>query len=95
MVAMRRACNPRLRNAVYHWARVASQSNARTRTHYARLRAKGHGHARTLRGVADRLLKMLVAILKSGKVYDSKRHNKRSESGARNLAPLSPATACG
>ena len=95
MVAMRRACNPRLRNAVYHWARVASQSNARTRTHYARLRAKGHGHARALRGVGDRLLKMLVAILKSGKLYDSTLHTERSENGASILAPPSAASAGG
>ena len=87
MVVMRRACNLRLRNAVYHWARVASQSNERSRAHYARLRAKGHGHARALRGVADRLLKMLVAILKSRKLYDSTLHEERSENGARNLAP--------
>lgn len=95
MVVMRRACNPRLRNAVYHWARVASQSNARARAHYGRLRAKGHGHARALRGVADRLLKMLVAILSSGKLYDSTLHQERSENGARTLAPPSAATACG
>jgi transposase len=41
-VIMRRACNPYLRNAVYHWSRVAVQRDARCKDHYARLRRKGH-----------------------------------------------------
>jgi len=45
-VLMRRACSERLRNAVHHWANVAMQVDPRTRTHYAKLRAKGHSHGR-------------------------------------------------
>jgi transposase len=36
-VKMRRACNPRLRNATYHWARVSMQRDAHSREHYGRL----------------------------------------------------------
>ncbi len=72
-VSMRRACNGRLRNAVYHWARVSMQRDSRSRAQYVRLRHAGHSHGRALRGLADRLLKMLVAMLKSDSLYDATR----------------------
>jgi hypothetical protein len=37
------------------------------------LRAAGKSHGRALRGIADRLLKMLLAILASGVPYDPAR----------------------
>jgi transposase len=70
LVSMRYACNQRLRNAFYHWARVSLQNDDRSRAHYHRLREKGHSHGRALRGVADRLLAMLVSMLRSGSSYD-------------------------
>jgi len=82
-VSFRRACNPRLREAIYHWARVATQRDARSKAHYATLRSKGHTHGRALRGVADRLLKLLVSMLSSGQLYDPAR-------GSARLAPGSP-----
>jgi len=71
-VIMRRSCNPRLRAAVFHWARNSVRVDPRTREHYARLR-RTHGHARALRGVADRLLGMLITLLRNSTVYDSAR----------------------
>jgi transposase len=71
-VAMRRSCNPRLRTAVFHWARNSIRFDPRARKHYDRLR-QHHGHARALRGVADRLLAMLVTMLKNGTLYDPMR----------------------
>jgi len=70
MIVMRQSCNRRLKNALYHWSRVSSQCDPRSKQHYAELRAKGHSHGRALRGVADRLLAMLVAMLESGTTYD-------------------------
>ena len=70
VVHMRQSCNERLRNAIYHWSRVSAQCDERSREHYAELRRKGHSHGRALRGVADRLLAVLVAMLKSGTMYD-------------------------
>jgi transposase len=58
VVQMRKACNPRLRDAFYHWARVASMCEPRTHDHYVRLRRQGHTHGRALRGIADRLTEM-------------------------------------
>jgi hypothetical protein len=72
-VSQRRACNEHLKAAAYHWARVATQREDGAKAHYARLRAAGHSHGRALRGVADRLLKMLVAMLASGSLYDQTR----------------------
>ena len=69
-VLIRYSCNQRVRNALYHWARVAVQQEDHSQNHYARLRQKGHSHGRALRGVADRLLAMLMAMLKKGTPYD-------------------------
>jgi transposase len=82
-VRMRRACNPRLRNAAYHWARVSMQRDALSHDHYARLRHAGHSHGRALRGLADRLLAVLVAMLKSGTLYAPGRRHCAA-------APLAP-----
>ena len=84
-VTMRRACNRRLRNAVYHWARVAAQHDPRAREIYKALRARGHTHGRALRQLADRLLAILVAMLLSGTLYDPNRA-RRVPAGARAAA---------
>jgi transposase len=73
LVIMRHACNARLRNALYHWARVAAQHDLRARQLYAGLRARGHTHGRALRQLADRLLSVLVAMLRTNTLYDPKR----------------------
>src|SRR5262249_59115110 len=72
-VLMRYGCNLRLRNAIYHWSRVSMQRDPRSRDHYHRLRSKGHSHGRALRGLADRLLAQLCAMLRSGTSYDPER----------------------
>ncbi len=70
-VLMRQACNGRMRHALYHWARVNTQLDPRSREQYQRLRQAGHSHGRALRGVADRLLAVLIAILNTGVPYNS------------------------
>lgn len=72
-VVMRYACNGRLRNACYHFARVSTQVDAGARQYYAALRARGHSHGRALRSVADRWLRILIAMLKTGTLYDPSR----------------------
>lgn len=81
LVMMRYGCNKRLRNALYHWARVSVQCDVCSRHHYEELRKKGHNHARALRGVADRLLALLVAMLKSGTLYDPHRRSLKPSPG--------------
>jgi transposase len=72
-VVMRRACSRRLRDVIYHWARVSCMRDTHWRAHYDQLRGRGHSHARALRGVADRLLGVLVAMLQTGTLYDPSR----------------------
>lgn len=72
-VLQRQACSQPLREATYHWGRIAAQRDPRTRQHYAELRARGHSHGRAIRGVVDRLIKVLLAVLASGKPYDPDR----------------------
>jgi transposase len=70
IVVRRYACHGRLANAMYHWARVAIQHDPRSRAKYAALRHRGHSHARALRSVADRLLNVACAMLKTGTIFD-------------------------
>lgn len=70
IVLRRLAAHGRLSNAVYHWARVAVQHDPRSRAKYAALRQRGHGHARALRSVADRLLAVACAMLESRTTFD-------------------------
>ena len=72
-VHMRYACKTRLRQALYHWSRTSIQHDDTARAYYDGLRARGHSHARALRSVADRWLRILIAMLKAGTVYDASR----------------------
>ena len=74
-VGMRQACSPRLRNAVFHWATSSLCCDSRSRKQYDALRAAGHLHARALRGLADRLLGVLIALLKTQKTFDRVRRD--------------------
>jgi transposase len=69
-VVRRHACNKRLAQAVFHWARVATQHDPISRNRYAALRRRGHSHGRALRGVADRLLGVLCTLLERQKLFD-------------------------
>lgn len=68
-VIRRTACHPRLRNAVYHWARVAVMKDPIAKRRYAALRARGKPHGQALRSVADRLLAVLCAMLRTQTPY--------------------------
>ena len=69
-VTRRLAAHGRLRRAIYHWARVASQRDPACKARYEALRARGHGHARALRTVGDRLLNVACAMLRDGTLFD-------------------------
>jgi hypothetical protein len=75
IVVMRRGCNNRLRNAVYHWSRVATMCDERNRSYYGQLRARGHSHGRALRTLADRWLTALVAMLRTHETFDAAKWN--------------------
>jgi len=70
IVVMRYAAQVRLRNAVFHWARVAVLNDRRCRGRYEALRARGHSYGRALRGVGDRLLGVACVLLRRGMLFD-------------------------
>lgn len=70
VVAMRRATNMRLRNAAHH-AGAAASRDPRFAPIYTRLRAAGATHARAVRGVVDRLLRVLIAMLRDRSLFSS------------------------
>jgi hypothetical protein len=74
---MRYACNIRLRNALYQWARVAAICDPASQTYYAAPRGRGHSYARALRALGDRLLRVLIAMLKNDSLYDALKHRSR------------------
>ncbi len=76
-VHMRRACNRRLRRAAYHWGRVSLVNDGPTRVYYDELRARGHTHGRALRSVIDRWFRILMAMLRTGTLYDPSRVSRR------------------
>jgi transposase len=81
-VVMRRACDPDLRNACYRWSRVSIQLDDHARAFYAAQRARGHSHGRALRSLTDRWLRILVAMLESGTLYDPNREQRRVPAAA-------------
>ena len=68
----RLAVQHELRNALYHWARVAAQHDPLSKARYRALRARGFSHGRALRTVGDRLLAVACAMLRDGTLYDPK-----------------------
>ena len=69
LVLMRRACDTRLRTAVYHWARVAVQRDPHFKARYAALRSRGLSHPTALRVVGDGLLRLACALLRNRTLY--------------------------
>jgi len=80
-VQRRLACNKRLAYAMYHWARVAVVCDPRSKQRYAALRARGCSHGRTLRSVADRLLKLLCTLLQRQVSFDPNHNAKQAAAG--------------
>lgn len=86
-VAMRRGCSHRLRNACHHWGMVSIQHDQRSKSHYKRLRERGASHGQALRCVVDRLLLVMVQMLKTGTPFDSARWNKTAPPAGGDAAP--------
>jgi len=70
IVVMRYTAHVRLRNTVYHWARVAAQHDPKSRSRFVALCQRGHSHGRALRGVADRLLGVACVLLRRQTLFD-------------------------
>jgi transposase len=70
IVVMRHAAQIRLRQAVFHWARVAVQNDPKSHSRYEALRARGHSYGRALRGVADRMLGIACVLLQRRELFN-------------------------
>jgi transposase len=79
LVVMRRACNPILRDAFFYWGKGAMQSDARCRQRYHELRKRGQSHGRAIRGVVDRLLDVLMAMLRDRTRFEPQKYNRLKE----------------
>ena len=86
-VSMRTSC--RLRLAAFYWMGNAIQRDLQWKNRYAALRAAGQSHGRALRGIADRLLATMMAILKTGTVYDPARRGVLCRQSLPQPAPAS------
>lgn len=80
LVVRRHACNSRLQNALFHWARIASVHDPIGKRRYAALRRRGHSHGRALRAVGDRLLYVLCTLLQRQTLFDP--HHKSPQISA-------------
>lgn len=67
---MRHAVQSRLRQAMFHWARIAVQNDPKCRSRYTAVSARGHSYGRALRGVADRLLGVACILLQRQALFD-------------------------
>jgi transposase len=78
IVIRRLACDKRLAQALYHWARVAMQRDPVSQNRYAELRKRGHSHGRALRTVGDRLLFVACTVLRNQTTFDPAYRNQNA-----------------
>jgi hypothetical protein len=67
-----------VKTALHHWATRNIICDERSRKQYDCLRTAGHQHARALRGLADRLVRMVIAMLKYQTPFDPQRRKTSS-----------------
>jgi len=70
VVLARYTRNRRLGDAVQQWAFCAMRGSPGARTYYQALRARGIGHQAALRQLANRLVGILHACLKTRTTYN-------------------------
>jgi len=76
-VHMRYACNERLRNAFHYLAQAAKDHDQVAKDRYVQHRSVGQTHGRALRSVSERLLRVLIGMLKTRTLYDPARPTKQ------------------
>jgi transposase len=75
-VKVRRACNKRLRTAVYLWANLSREKCLWAARYYDAKRAAGKSHATALRCLGQRWLKILWRMWQDRRSYDEALHLK-------------------
>jgi transposase len=95
-VHIRRMCNKTLRTTVYLWANESRKQCAWAQAYYAQKKQEGQSHARALRCLGQRWLKILWRMWQEGQPYDEARHlldQTRHGSWVIGLLPTKPAAA--
>ena len=69
----RRAVNRHGQNALYHFAMAAIAADPGFQRQKEVLKARGHNHARILRTLGDRLLRIFFAMQRDKTLYDPER----------------------
>ena len=75
-VHLRRAVNPYLRDILYYLADAAMKNDDWARAYYRQARARGQSHPRALRGLGDRILSQLMAMLQQRQCFDPDRRQR-------------------
>ncbi len=70
VICQRRSVNSLMQNALYHWARVACQHDAKCKRKYDSLKARGKTHGQALRCVGNHLLKVICTMLQNNTLYE-------------------------
>lgn len=74
LVQFRFACNSHLRSTSYWLAFISLQQSEWARAYYDRQRARGHSHARALRALGAKWLKIIFLMWKHHARYDENHH---------------------
>ena len=95
-VIIRRSCNMTLRTTVHLWANASRQKCAWAEMYYQEKRRQGKGHARALRCLGQRWLKIIWRMIQTNTPYDEARHMQSMlKHGSWVLAMMAPAPATG
>lgn len=78
LVKMRKACNVRLRDQMHMWGATAANADPHWKAYRTRLLDRGATVARANRQVADRLLSILCALVRTASTYDPTRFSTPS-----------------
>jgi transposase len=86
VVTLRYACNKRLRRLLHLAAGSHATADPKARALYAAHRARGQNHARAVRAVGDRLLKLIITLLEQDAIYDPTRRQTLPEQSTASIA---------
>lgn len=78
-VHVRRACDKFLRHTLHLWANCFRNASTWGQTYYETKRAQGMSHAKALRCLGQRLLKILFKMLTDKKPYDAELHARNQQ----------------
>ena len=74
VVHMRFSCNKRLRNILYQFAFTSLSQSPWSRNFYDSQRAKGNSHAKALRALSDKWVKIIYHLWKNKEHYSEDKH---------------------